>query len=42
MIPTPGRTNGLVTQVAEGLQEGDQVVVHPGDRVVDGVEVEPR
>lgn len=37
-----GRRNGLSVQILEGLEEGAQVVVHPSDRVVDGVEVEPR
>lgn len=37
-----GRRNGLSVQILEGLEEGDQVVAHPSDRVVDGVRVEPR
>jgi HlyD family secretion protein len=37
-----GRSNGLQTQVLDGLAEGDEVVVHPGDRVADGVRIEPR
>jgi HlyD family secretion protein len=28
-----GRTNGLVTEVLEGLSEGERVVVYPGDKV---------
>jgi HlyD family secretion protein len=42
---TPVRTghgNGLETEVLEGLSEQDQVVVHPSDRVSDGVAVVPR
>jgi HlyD family secretion protein len=38
----PGRSNGLETEIANGLAEGEQVVLHPGDRVVDGVAVRPR
>ena len=36
---TVGLRNDLEAQVVEGLQEGDQVVVHPSDRVRDGVRV---
>ncbi|HSW29585.1 MAG TPA: efflux RND transporter periplasmic adaptor subunit, partial [Longimicrobiales bacterium] len=36
-----GQQAGLDTQVLEGLQEGDQVIVHPGNAVEDGVAVEP-
>ncbi|HEY8506371.1 MAG TPA: HlyD family efflux transporter periplasmic adaptor subunit [Gemmataceae bacterium] len=37
-----GRDNGLEAQVLDGLEEGDVVVVHPSDRIEDGVSVEPR
>lgn len=37
-----GLQNGLEAEVVEGLSEGDQVVTHPGDNVVDGVQVRPR
>lgn len=37
-----GRQNGLLAEVTGGLQAGDRVVVHPSDRVVDGVRVEAR
>ena len=37
-----GRRNGLNVQILEGLSPGDTVVVHPSDRVKDGVEVEVR
>jgi HlyD family secretion protein len=37
-----GKRNGLDAQVLEGLSEGDIVIVHPSDRVADGVEVVPR
>ena len=36
-----GRTSGLETQVLEGLHEGDEVILYPGDRVKDGERVEP-
>jgi HlyD family secretion protein len=39
---TVGRTNGLETEVTTGLTEGDTVVVHPSDRVKDGVRVRRR
>ena len=32
----PGRTNGVETQILEGLTEGETVIVYPGDRVEDG------
>ncbi|MFO1452287.1 MAG: HlyD family efflux transporter periplasmic adaptor subunit [Opitutaceae bacterium] len=31
-----GRSNGVMTEVREGLKEGDRVVVYPGDKVVEG------
>ena len=34
-----GRSNGLETEVSDGLQEGEPVIVHPSDRVTDGVRV---
>jgi HlyD family secretion protein len=37
-----GRTNGLETEVSNGLTEGDIVVLHPSDRVKDGVRVVTR
>jgi len=37
-----GRQTGLVTEVVAGLAEHDRVVVHPSDRVADGVDVAPR
>ncbi len=39
---TVGRTNGLETEVSSGLAEGDTVVLHPSDRVKDGVRVVSR
>lgn len=34
-----GRRGGLYAEVLEGLQEGEQVVLHPDDRVADGARV---
>ena len=37
----PGRSNGVETEVLDGLREGDRVVVYPGDKVADGSRIEP-
>ena len=37
-----GRNNGLEAEIVEGLGEGDRVVLHPGDRIQNGVAVQPR
>ncbi|MGI9263664.1 MAG: efflux transporter periplasmic adaptor subunit, partial [Gammaproteobacteria bacterium] len=37
-----GRRNGLSAEVTDGLSEGDAVIIHPGDNVVDGVRVRSR
>lgn len=37
-----GRDNGIEASVEGGLEEGDTVILHPGDRVDDGVKVEVR
>lgn len=34
-----GQSNGLEAQVLDGLAEGDRVIVHPSDKVKDGVAV---
>jgi HlyD family secretion protein len=34
-----GRSNGLEAEIVQGLTVGDRIVIHPGDRVVDGVRV---
>lgn len=34
-----GRSNGVETEIIDGLTEGSQVVVYPGDKVVDGTRV---
>jgi HlyD family secretion protein len=38
---TPGRTNGVVTEVRSGVAEGDRLIVYPGDKVLDGIAVTP-
>jgi HlyD family secretion protein len=37
-----GLQNGLEAEVVEGLKEGDLVVTHPGDNIVDGAKVVSR
>jgi HlyD family secretion protein len=37
-----GRRGGVVAEVVNGLEEGDQVILHPGDSVVEGLRVEQR
>ena len=34
-----GRSNGLATQILAGLEAGETVIVHPDDRIEDGVRV---
>jgi HlyD family secretion protein len=34
-----GRASGLTTQIVSGLQPGQVVITHPGDRIEDGVRV---
>jgi HlyD family secretion protein len=36
---TPGHSSGLLTEVLGGLDDGDMVIVHPGDAIEDGVRV---
>ena len=36
-----GHTNGLETEIIDGLREGDRVIVYPGDKISDGVRVRP-
>jgi HlyD family secretion protein len=36
-----GRSSGTETQVLGGLKEGDEVILYPGDRVQDGMRVNP-
>lgn len=37
-----GQRNGLEAQVLEGLSAGDRVVIHPSDRVAEGMQLVPR
>jgi HlyD family secretion protein len=37
----PGRSSGTETQVTDGLKEGDEVILYPGDRVQEGQRVQP-
>jgi len=39
---TLGARNGIDAEVTEGLAEDDRVILHPSDRVADGVRVTPR
>jgi HlyD family secretion protein len=34
-----GRSNGLETEIREGLAEGEKVILHPGDRIRSGTRV---
>jgi HlyD family secretion protein len=34
-----GRTNGLETEILDGLNDGERVVVYPGDKVEEGARV---
>lgn len=36
-----GRSNGLETEIREGLREDEQVIVYPGDKVIDGGKATP-
>ena len=36
---TTGQTNGLVTEILGGLEAGTRVILHPDDRIADGVRV---
>jgi HlyD family secretion protein len=37
-----GQRTGLEAQIVEGVAEGTNVVLHPGERVVEGVRIQPR
>jgi HlyD family secretion protein len=37
-----GQNNGIEAEVLEGLEEGAQVIVHPSDKIKDGVALAPR
>lgn len=36
-----GRSNGVATEILDGLASGDQLIVYPGDKVTDGTRVTP-
>ena len=36
-----GRSSGTEIQVTDGLKEGDEVILYPGDRIKDGQRVKP-
>jgi len=38
----PGRRAGLVTQIEQGLMEGERVILYPGENLTDGARVELR
>lgn len=40
-LPQVGRSSGIETQILSGLQQGEQVILYPGDRVQDGLRVAP-
>jgi HlyD family secretion protein len=37
-----GRQNGLEAEITEGLNEGDQIVLHPSDQIQSGTKVHQR
>jgi HlyD family secretion protein len=37
-----GHLNDAEAEVLGGVAEGDQVILHPSDRIADGVPVRPR
>ncbi len=37
-----GRNNGIHAQVTQGLEQGDEIVLYPGNRVTDGARVKQR
>ena len=41
-LVTVGHRNAFDVEVLEGLNEGDQVILHPSNQIEDGVEVEAR
>jgi HlyD family secretion protein len=36
-----GHTNGVMTELLDGLREGENVIVYPGDKVTDGARIAP-
>lgn len=39
---TLGKRNGLAAEITDGLSAGERVIVHPSDRVVDGIRARAR
>jgi HlyD family secretion protein len=39
---TLGRRTGLEAEILSGLSVGDRIVIHPGDKITEGVEIEDR
>jgi HlyD family secretion protein len=37
----PGKSNGLETEIVEGVDSGDTLILHPTDKIQDGVAVTP-
>ena len=37
-----GQRNGIIAEISDGLKAGERVVVHPSDRVADGVRIASR
>lgn len=37
-----GRSNGIATQIVGGIEVGERVILHPDDRIVDGVRVKEK
>lgn len=37
-----GQSNGIETEISAGISPGDQVILHPSDRISDGVKVRTR
>ncbi len=37
-----GHRNGMVAEITRGLSNGDRVVLHPSNRVIDGVRIAGR
>ncbi len=42
MAVETGRTNGLETEILDGLSPADEIILYPGGRLVDGARVRPR
>jgi HlyD family secretion protein len=37
-----GQRNGVIAEIGDGLEAGNRVVVHPSDRITDGVRIASR